>query len=137
MDLQDYFSSHSSFTTSAGSSSFNNWYLHLFVPGDGDMRAQSCLTLCHFMDCSPPGSSCPHSFPGKNSEVGRHFLLQGIFPTQRLNLHLLRLLHWQGDSSPLRHLGRLGFSEATLTCAYGSLQVTLLPPKPHQTKAGG
>ena len=25
---------------------------------------------------------CPWAFPGKNTEVGRHFLLQGIFPTQ-------------------------------------------------------
>ena len=28
------------------------------------------------------------------------------------------------------------FSKATLTCAYGSLELTLLPPKPHQTKVG-
>ena len=27
--------------------------------------------------------------------VGCHFLLQGIFPAQGLNLHLLYLLHWQ------------------------------------------
>ena len=25
---------------------------------------------------------CPWNFPGKNTEVGNHFLLQGIFPTQ-------------------------------------------------------
>jgi len=29
---------------------------------------------------------------------GCHFLLQGIFLIQRLNLHHLRLLHWQADS---------------------------------------
>ena len=34
--------------------------------------------------------------------VGCHFLLQGIFPTQGLNPHLL---HWQEDSLPLSHLG--------------------------------
>ena len=34
--------------------------------------------------------------------VGCHFLLQGIFPTQGLNLHLL---HWQADSLPLSHQG--------------------------------
>ena len=34
------------------------------------------------MDCSPPGSSRPRDFPGKNSGVGCHFLLQGIFSTQ-------------------------------------------------------
>ena len=31
--------------------------------------------------------------------------LQGIFLTQGLNLHLLRLLHWQVDPLPLSHLG--------------------------------
>ena len=38
---------------------------------------------------------------GKNSGVGCHaLLLQGIFPTQGLNLHLLCLLHWQVGSLP-------------------------------------
>ena len=32
---------------------------------------------------------CPWDFPGKNSGVGCHFLLQEIFPTQGLNLGLL------------------------------------------------
>ena len=31
--------------------------------------------------------------PGKNTGVGCHFLLQGIFPTQGLNLHLLCFLY--------------------------------------------
>ena len=35
-------------------------------------------------------------FTGKNIRVGRHFLLQGIFLTQGLNLCLLHLLHWRG-----------------------------------------
>jgi len=39
-------------------------------------------------------------FPGKNTRVDCHFLLQGIFPTQGLNLHLL---HWQVYSLPLSH----------------------------------
>ena len=46
-------------------------------------------------------------FPGKNTGVGCHFLLQGIFPTQGSNLHLLCLLHWQADSLHKRHLGSL------------------------------
>ena len=33
-------------------------------------------------DCSPPGSSIHGDSPGKNTGVGGHFLLQGIFPTQ-------------------------------------------------------
>ena len=48
-----------------------------------------CLTLCSPMDSSPPGSCCPRDFPGKNFEVGYHFLLQGNFSTQGLNPHLL------------------------------------------------
>ena len=43
---------------------------------------------------------CPWDSPGKNTGVGCHFLLQGIFPTQGLHLHLL---HWQADSLPLSH----------------------------------
>ena len=30
-----------------------------------------------------------------------HFLLQGVFLTERSNLCLLQLLHWQADSLPL------------------------------------
>ena len=41
------------------------------------------------MDCSLPGSSVCGDSPGKNSRVGCHFLLQGIFPTQGLNPGLL------------------------------------------------
>ena len=41
-------------------------------------------------------------FPGKDTGVGCHFLLQRIFPTQGSNL---RLLHWQVDSLSLSHLG--------------------------------
>ena len=33
---------------------------------------------------------CPWDSPGKNTGVGCHFLLQGIFPTQELNLGLLQ-----------------------------------------------
>ena len=40
---------------------------------------------------------CLWSFPGKNTEVGCHFL-QGIFLTQGSNLSLWRLLHWQAAS---------------------------------------
>ena len=39
-------------------------------------------------------------FPGKNTGVGCHFLLQGVFLNQELNPSLL---HWQADSLPLSH----------------------------------
>ena len=62
--------------------------------------AQLCRLFCNHMDCSPPGSSV-HRISWARG-VGCHFLLQEIFPTQELNLHLL---HWQVDSLPLSHLG--------------------------------
>ena len=43
---------------------------------------------------------CPWDSPGKNTGVGCHFLLQGIFLIQGLNP---RLLHWQVDSLPRSH----------------------------------
>ena len=44
---------------------------------------------------------CPWDFPGKNTGLGFHVLLQGIFLTWGLNPNLL---HWQVDSLPLSHL---------------------------------
>ena len=55
------------------------------------------------MDCSPPGSSVHGDFPGKNTGVDCHFLLQGIFLTQGLNLCLL---HGQADSLPAELQGK-------------------------------
>ena len=43
---------------------------------------------------------CPWNSLVKNTGVSCHFLLQGIFPTRGLNLHLL---HWQVGSLPLSH----------------------------------
>ena len=60
-----------------------------------------CPTLCNPMDCSLPGSSVHGDFWGKNTGVGCHALLQGIFPTQGSNPHLLCLFHWQVGSLPL------------------------------------
>ena len=61
----------------------------------------SCLTLCNPMDRNPPGFSVYGLFPGKNTGVDCHFLLQGIFLTQGLNPHLLCLPLWQADSLSL------------------------------------
>ena len=64
--------------------------------------AQLCLTLCD--PRSLPGSSVHGDSPGKNTGVGCHFLLQGIFLTQGSNPCLLCLLHWQADSLLLHHV---------------------------------
>ena len=49
---------------------------------------QSCPTLCNPMDHSLTRLLRPWDFPGKSTEVGCHFLLQGIFPIQGPNLGL-------------------------------------------------
>ena len=43
-------------------------------------------------------------FSGKNTGVGCHFLLQGVFPTQGSSLHWF--LHWQVGSLPLAPPGK-------------------------------
>ena len=70
---------------------------------------QSCLTLCNPMDCSLPGSSVHRDSPGKNTGVGSHSFLQGIFLTQGPNLGLLYLLHCR---QILYHLGHQGSRES-------------------------
>ena len=47
--------------------------------------AQLCQTLRDRMDYNLPGSSVHRDSPGKNTGVGCHAILQGIFPTQGLN----------------------------------------------------
>ena len=67
---------------------------------------QWCLTLCNPMDCSLPGSSIHEDSPVKNTGVGCHALLQGIFRTQGSNLHFLGHLHWWAGSLPLAPPGK-------------------------------
>ena len=40
--------------------------------------AQSCLTLCNPMDCSPHRLLCSWNFPSKHPGAGDHFLLKGF-----------------------------------------------------------
>ena len=70
------------------------------------MLLQSCPILFNPMDCSLPDSSVHGDSPGKNTGVGCHLLLQGIFPTQGSNPRLLCLPHWQADSLPLAPRGK-------------------------------
>ena len=76
-------------------------------PGISKGRMRCCvLSLVVFNSSQSHGLQlvrhlCPWNFPGTNTGVGCHFLLQGIFLTQGLNLYLL---HWQANSLPLCHL---------------------------------
>ena len=69
-----------------------------------------CMHVCSviFDSLRPHGLQLiyPWKFPGKNTGLGCHFLLQGLFPTQGLNPSLLGLLHWQVGSLPPHYLGR-------------------------------
>ena len=58
-------------------------------------RFKLCPTLLWPRGLYPAGLLCPWGSPGKNTAVGCHFILQGIFLTQGSNPHLL---HWQADS---------------------------------------
>ena len=63
-----------------------------------------CVCACSVVSNSlwplglqPTRLLCPLTSPGKNTGVGCHFFLQGIFTIQVLTSHLLCLLHWQAD----------------------------------------
>ena len=60
---------------------------------------------------------CPWDFSGKNTGVGCHFILQGIFLIQGPNPCLL---HWQADSLPLNHqrspLSSMSFNKCIMAC---------------------
>ena len=80
----------------------------------------SVCIVCSVLSESPwppwPGAlglHCPRDFLGKNSGVGCHFLLQGIFPAQRSNPCLSHLLHWQANSLSLGKLLNLNFLVST------------------------
>ena len=66
---------------------------------------RSCVLSCSLVFDSlwphrpqPTRFFCPWDFPGKNTRVGCHFLLQGLFLTQESILHLMHcrqiLYHW-------------------------------------------
>ena len=57
---------------------------------------------------------CPWDSPGKNTGVGCHALLQGIFPPQGSNPCLLCLLHCRWILYPLSYLGSLMFTDDPL-----------------------
>ena len=56
--------------------------------------AKSCLTLLWPHGQEPARLLHPWDFPGKNTEMGCHFLLQRIFLTQRLKLSLWHWFPW-------------------------------------------
>ena len=66
-------------------------------------RVRLLATLCMVARQAPLSMG----FSSKNTGVGCHTLLQGIFPTQGSNRHHLCLPHWQAGSLPLEPPGKL------------------------------
>ena len=81
-------------------------YVDLAFVKQGKVKVKllSHVRLCDPMDCSLPGSSVYGIFPGNSPGVDCHFLLQGIFPTQRSNPGLL---HCRQTLYRLSHQGSL------------------------------
>ena len=63
-----------------------------FLTCSGKYKGEKCYLLIHVLcnpvDCSPPRFLCPWDSPGKNTEMGCHFFLHGIFLSQGSNLGL-------------------------------------------------
>ena len=90
-------SKHSHFLLSRISHMLMAWWFSRKVGSDS----------CDPMDCSPPGSSVHGDYLGKNTGLGCHFLLQGIFLTKESNpglLHCRQILYWLNyEGSPFYH----------------------------------
>ena len=106
LEVVEAFSDHTSF-----------WYSQRVVLGIWDAGSRK-LPLSYVHVCSVGSSSlwphglwcfCLWDFPGKNTGVVYHFLLQGIVSTQGLNTHVLQLLPWQADSFATEPLGKLSY----------------------------
>ena len=69
--------------------------------------AESCLTLCEPMDCSPPGSSVHEIFQAGILEQGCHFLLQGS--------------SWSRDRAPVSWVSCIAGTRAAREAPNGTL----------------
>ena len=95
------------------------------VAGWVGVRAQSCLTLCDSMDCSPPGSSVHGVLQARILKWVATFCSRGFSRPRDPNCSLL---DWQVDSLPLSHLGSPFYE-------YRVYPIQMLPPgsQPFQT----
>ena len=74
-------------------------YIYIYTLALANRRDMHAQSLSHvWLSATPwtvaPRLLCPWDPPGKNTGVGCHFLLQGIFLTRGLTLHLQHPLHW-------------------------------------------
>jgi len=94
--------------------------MYCFIISSITIRSLTCAQLLSHVQLFgdpwlyPVRLLSPWNFPSKNIGVGYHYLLQGIFPTQGLNLHLLCLLHLKADSLPLVSPGKPQVSDTVM-----------------------
>ena len=72
------------------------------------VQSLSLVRLLQPHGLQPVRLLCPWDSPGKNTGVGCHFLFQGIFPTQELNLGLLHCR--QSNANPRIRLSKTSTS---------------------------
>ena len=96
---------------------FSQWCLGALFYQPVRVHAQSLsnVQLCNSIDCSLPGSSVHGIFWARLLEWVAISSSWGIFPTQRSNPRLLRLMLWQMDSLPLSLVGNP--SEMIVKCS--------------------
>ena len=78
---------------------------------------QLCLTLCNPRDCSPL-AHLSMKFPGKDTGVGCHFLLQEIFSIQRLNPNLWVSCVFFTTAPPRKHYSHANKCEMVSRCHF-------------------
>ena len=83
----------------------------------------------------PTRPLCPWDFPGKKTGVDCHFLLQGIFPTQELNPHLLHQVNSQQGSLPTYEVGTI--VKYNLHTRKVRHRQVMSPPQDQQPGSGG
>ena len=96
----------------------------------------SCVQLFRFHKLQPTRLLCPWDSPGKNTGLGCHFLLQGIFPAQELNTGLPQCRKPSKCKSPLikndliknEDYGWLLISQAEPSLHYVLTLETHIPP---------
>ena len=71
----------------------------------------SCVEHFERYELQPTSLLCPWDSPGKNTGVGCHAFLQGIFPTRGSNPCFLCLLYWQASALPLAPPGKAEFCQ--------------------------
>ena len=73
--------------------------------GAGSLDTELWSTLFWAHGLKPTRAFCPWDFPGKNTGVGYHLFLHGLFPTQGSNsshlLHRWILYHWATWAAPI------------------------------------